>query len=431
MKDLTGKSTGDQLTAADWNELPGSVQVPMTDFGEALDPGDLAQLSEAIADYVASGNFFVEDSGSSTAYTLSTIGTRKGPTGYTNGLEVRFRAVNASTVTVPTIAVNGLAAIDIVLEGGGALSVGDIKATTDTLIRYDSTLSKFILYAFILSATPTVSFPRGFFFGFKHANDGTDLPHDVVVAAGGSCRDAANTQNIIHASGSPFSKRIDAPWDALDGNGGLQSGLTVSANTWYRYFVIAKADGTIDYGWDTSATATGLLDGSNGGGESPPFIAYRQIAWHLTDGSSNIRQYRQSAAQSDRHNWDPGHRLSIEMGGATQSAQNIAVRAPQGSEAILSFTSEFEDGPSEITYYGSVTSKLDPDPGTPSKTNSTFSGTRGTSNPGGLHAANLRVEVDSVNEVRVQYNGPVITWNQDPRLNTEGFVYRPSQSDAG
>lgn len=130
----------------------------------------------------------------------------------------------------------------------------------------------------------TASVPRGYIDGFIMEQDASDTAHDIKVNAG-LARDSSNTLDINLYSA--LVKQIDANWTQGTNQGGFPSGLTLSANTWYHFFVIAKSDGTVDAGFDTSLTAVNLLSDATG------FTKYRRLGSVLTDASSNIKPFKQ------------------------------------------------------------------------------------------------------------------------------------------
>ncbi len=119
------------------------------------------------------------------------------------------------------------------------------------------------------------------------ANDGSDADHDIVFQAGIAARDSTDAVNIDLPNA--LTKQIDAVWAAGDDAGGLfddgASPVTPVANTtWYHCFLIAKTDGTVDCGFDTSITAANIPTG---------YTLYAYIGSILTNGSANIRAFRQ------------------------------------------------------------------------------------------------------------------------------------------
>ena len=120
--------------------------------------------------------------------------------------------------------------------------------------------------------------------GLITSND-SDAAHDISVSAG-VFSDSTNAR--IFETTSAIVKQIDVNWAEGTAAGGFPSGLTLTADTTYHYFMIAKTDGTVDSGWDTSLTATNLLADATG------YTLFRRIASHLTNSSSNIKQYIQT-----------------------------------------------------------------------------------------------------------------------------------------
>jgi hypothetical protein len=109
----------------------------------------------------------------------------------------------------------------------------------------------------------------GFLYGLGIAN-GADLNNDIDISLG-KCVDSTGS-TLLNSSGT-ITKKINASWIAGSGNGGYASSSSLASNTWYRIFLIAKADGTVDAGFDVSSTASNLLAAASG------FIVYRQIGW--------------------------------------------------------------------------------------------------------------------------------------------------------
>lgn len=117
--------------------------------------------------------------------------------------------------------------------------------------------------------------------GLTLSND-TDTAHDINITAGLAADSAA--ASVLNLS-SESTKQIDATWAAGDDAGGLFTG-TVAINTQYGVFIIEKdSDGSIDAGFDTSATAANIPAG---------YTAYRRIGYVITDGSANILQFKQN-----------------------------------------------------------------------------------------------------------------------------------------
>jgi len=138
--------------------------------------------------------------------------------------------------------------------------------------------------------TTTLAVPRGYIDGLiLSGNTLTDIDHDIIISTG-VCRDDADTETIKLTS--TFTKRIDEDWTEGANNGGLASGAravadTPDADTWYHMYLIRRANGVIDTGFDTSPTATNLLV------DATDYTEFRRIGSVLTDSSSNIIRFKQ------------------------------------------------------------------------------------------------------------------------------------------
>ena len=132
-----------------------------------------------------------------------------------------------------------------------------------------------------------------------------------------------------------ITKRIDAVWAVGTGNGGRASAVSLSANTTYHFFLITKADGTADAGWDTSLTATNLLADATG------YIYYRRVMSIKTDASANIPQFTQRGNYFHLH--EPTQtraRANITV----TTAQTQTTSAPTGLDTITAHIQSMMSG---------------------------------------------------------------------------------------
>lgn len=282
MQDLNNKvndggATADGvLPAEQWNEVATELQNVIISTGAALSGGDLAQVGKAIANYVAYGDFYTVG-GSANAITLTSTGVLYSITSYVNGDRVRFEAASNNTTGV-TINVNGIGVVSLLAADGSALAADRIVAGQKYEACYDSTSSAFFLM--VPFAKETLN---GYLYGLTIANNGSDPTNDIDIATG-VCSNFGG--NVLMTLASTMTKRIDATWSAGTGNGGRASTVSLTNNTWYRVFIIGKADGTVDAGFDTSSTAANLLAGASG------YIYYRQIGW-IRYGTATIVKFFQ------------------------------------------------------------------------------------------------------------------------------------------
>lgn len=134
--------------------------------------------------------------------------------------------------------------------------------------------------------------PRGYIDGLTLSMGTLDDSHDIEIAVG-ECRDSAGAADLRLTSA--LSKQIDVSWDAggtpAAPAGGLFSG-SVAINTWYHCHLIrSDADGSIDAGFDTSASAANIPVG---------YTAYRRLGSVRTDGVANIHKFTQ---RGDTFRW--------------------------------------------------------------------------------------------------------------------------------
>jgi hypothetical protein len=115
------------------------------------------------------------------------------------------------------------------------------------------------------------------------ANNVTDSDHDIDIV-GGTAVDSTGTKYLIDYTGQ--TKKIDAVYADGDGNGGLFSGASLSADTFYYIFMLEKdSDSSIQYGIDDNQNGTNIPAG---------YTYFRRLRGALlTDGSANILGFRQ------------------------------------------------------------------------------------------------------------------------------------------
>lgn len=138
MRNIATKTTGSSLTADEFNDIPTELENAITSTGITLSAADLTQLSQAISVYAAGGAFYT-DSGSSTLYQLTPIGSKVAPPDYFTGMSVSFVPGSTNTTTTPSVNVAGLGVQSIVGEDGLPILVGDIRDDGITRLTYTGT----------------------------------------------------------------------------------------------------------------------------------------------------------------------------------------------------------------------------------------------------------------------------------------------------
>jgi hypothetical protein len=90
-------------------------------------------------------------------------------------------------------------------------------------------------------------------------------------------------------------------------------------------FIIGKNDGTTDAGYDSSITATHLLNDATG------YVDYRRVSSIKTDGSSNVHIYNQKIIGGVRRTlWDTSATttVAIDRSGSGPSNDVVTANAP-------------------------------------------------------------------------------------------------------
>jgi len=123
MEDLTGKMTGDTVTAAEFIQSKAEWDNIITQTGQTATNADLNQGGKGVAEYVSNGNFYT-DSGFANAYLLTSIGTKQSLPRLVDGMAAEFIVGNTNT-TSSTVNIATLGAKNIVNTSiGGELTAG-------------------------------------------------------------------------------------------------------------------------------------------------------------------------------------------------------------------------------------------------------------------------------------------------------------------
>lgn len=112
-------------------------------------------------------------------------------------------------------------------------------------------------------------------------NNTTDATNDIDITAGYGYD---STDAFLIKLTSALTKRLDALFVAGTNQGGLDAGSKANS-TWYHVFIIAKADGTSDVLFSTSATAPTM---------PTDFIYKRRIASIRTEVAGGIKPFIQN-----------------------------------------------------------------------------------------------------------------------------------------
>lgn len=367
--DSTGGTTASSvaLNASGYPEVSGNVVIPHLeeDYKIALYPTQAAADADSGAvwtiDSISIGQDVAQwvDSGSTPTQASSTTFTVAGDQTSLFHVGRRLKLTDSGGTDYATVTAASYSSpnttVTVAVDGGGALDAG-LSTVQVSLLTADSTsaipgvevsaddwtfqgnvtiegsatiptISGGLAVSGALTAG-TAPLPRSYLSGFALSNDAGDTAHDIAIAAG-AARDSTDAVDLRLAA--TLTKQIDAAWSAGDDAGGFPTGLTLTTDTWYRVFLIGQTNGTIDAGFDISATAANLLSDATG------YTLYRQIGWirTYTGTGPDIRQFTQVG---DEFYWKNPDQLTLDANGAsvTTSESTITVsNAPASTSALL------------------------------------------------------------------------------------------------
>lgn len=265
------KNTGDTLTAAEWNQT-GSINNLIQSTGQVLSDADLNQSGKAAAQY-GSGNFFT-DSGAANAYILSPIGSMQSAAAYFDGMEVRFRAANASSAA-STVNVNSLGSKNIKKADGVTDITTEISTTADSILRFDNANDCFIYDVGINAATTTAAGLSLLSSLITLQNNATDPSNDMDFSAGVMQFDDGSGQVATTA----ITKQLDANFAAGTNQGGLDTGTKAADTTYHCFSIYNPTTGATDALFSTSLTSPALPAG---------FTKKKRVGSIITNASSDI-----------------------------------------------------------------------------------------------------------------------------------------------
>lgn len=283
MDNIPTKNPGDQYTSAEFNQSNEEEKNLVQDTGITLSGADAKQFGKAIAQYASSGNFYA-DTGAADAYVLSGIGTKQTPEILQDGTETRFIAANSNT-GASTVALTTFGAKAIKKYGGANdLEANDIIIGQEVTLTYILSSDEFEINSIdspIVSESIPLFLPRA---GLTLSNNSIAPTTDLDIAPGTFKN---KTSSDAFTLATILVKELDNVWAAGTNAGGRASAVAYSINTWYHSFAIAKADGTVDVGFDTDINAVNLLADATG------YTFFRRIGSIKTDGASSILLFTQ------------------------------------------------------------------------------------------------------------------------------------------
>lgn len=246
MRNIATKVDGSTTLPADtFNSYIAELENTATQTGQTLDPDagpdtDLAMIGKAMSVYGSGGGDFYTDSGAVNAYVLSKVGSVVSNPSYFNGMRCIFK-VGTTNTGASTVNISGLGVISITIQGGTALSGGELISGQLVELIYSTTGSRFELVILSSNRNKTTIFTSS---GTWTKPAGLNFIKVTVVGGGGGAGGVAGAgAGTIGASGG--------------GGAGGHSEKTILAAS-------LSASETVTIGGGGSG-GSGAADGSDGG----------------------------------------------------------------------------------------------------------------------------------------------------------------------
>lgn len=319
MLDVPVKSPGDSVFAAEITSMSSEEENIITDAGITLSGGDLFQISKAVANYVASGDYYT-DTGAADAYVINVLASKKATTLYAVGTRVRFEPANAN-IGPSTINVSSLGVKAIVKSDGTALVGGELLENTEITLSFDGTAFRIVSNSHSSINTAVTKKFRDCIL----TNNAGDPAKDLDFGPGYFRADNADV--VFHVP-STIVKQADVAWANGTATGG-SSVLPLVTSTWLHAFYIAAPDGSVNAGWDTSITAANLMAAAASDG----YIYYaRRTSTYIDSGDDISPCYN----KDDEFFWGG---TTLDVTTVTNSFVAATVQTPLGVvvKAYLSF----------------------------------------------------------------------------------------------
>lgn len=217
---VTAGPVNGRITGSSYNGSLTTVTVQM-DGAQALDVGlSLVQLS-ILRNNVLSVPYRIGTTTGTDAYAAAVGAAR-----YVIGDEYKIKVVNSNLTTSPTLNLDSIGAIPILLGTGAAPPVGALNG--EHTFRYNGT-------SMIVLNPATTGAIRGYISGLNMSTPGTST--NMSVATGQAADNGSVTLiNLLAA----ITKTTGA-WAVGTGNGGLDEG-TIAASLLYYFFLIRRPD---------------------------------------------------------------------------------------------------------------------------------------------------------------------------------------------
>lgn len=193
------------------------------------------------------------------------------------------------------------------------------------------------------------------------ANNTSDSNYDIDFGA--------YTMQFSDGSGQAVqgskTKRADATWALGNNNGGMAAGVSLSNNTWYYMFALASDDddSVVDYGFDTSQTASNLL--ADSAIIAAGLTKYQFIGVFKTNGSAQIINgtwfkdgtfvFKSALLIFSMNGAGDGTVSNIMPPLLCQGNVQMALNLTQNNSSDLSVYGNLQEGLNDYTYVSTIT----------------------------------------------------------------------------
>lgn len=260
---------------------------------------------------------------------------------------------------------------------------------------------------------------EGYFYGLGLDNGSVATRYLDIET--GTAQDSTGVYRM--SAGTAFTKILvnagltgGEDWAAGTSQGGFPDNLTMTASTWYPVFMIGKqADASdVDYGIDTSLTATNLLNGTNAGAEG--FDIYRQIGYVYINASFQVVEFTRI---DNTFFWNVATLDYDQQLGAT-TAQLVDVQCPPNTLGLINVAVKDDADTVGASSFLLATGTAMVDT-TPSATANSIKYIKNTGTFTSTESAQLQLPVDGSSQIRVRGDLSGI----NVQVWSTGFIYNP------
>ncbi|MBF8177652.1 hypothetical protein [Herminiimonas contaminans] len=421
MSDVAAELTNS--IAADGQKVP-TANLPMGGFRHTGVLNANARDQYAAVGQVQDSAFMWCGTAAGTANAL-TFSPMPAITAYAAGQVFRFQAGAAANTSATTIAVSGLAAIDLEVNGAACVG-GEILANKWYEILLTSATNAQLIGSYIhttgnetksgiltLTNSPVVPTPT-------EANQAANKSYVdsasalrghisglMLSTAGSSATMSISAGQATDSGGVALMKLLSAiskttsAWAVGSGNGGLDAG-TIANNTWYHFYEIMRADtGVVDVNFSLSGSAPTL---------PANYTNFRRIGSGKTNGSGQWNRFTQNG---DVFEWaDPVQDVSVVNQGATSVTYALSVPPAVVTRANILAYAQTSGGSSNV-YIRPLTAT---DAVASTATNVNL---RDPTTGNGV-TGELTITTNTSSQIAVRASGAV----SDFKINTKGWIDR-------